>query len=104
MMTATIYSITEGFTLRCNTIAPDKSISHRSAMFSLLAKGESVVENFLRAEDTMNTLQIVKDLGARVEDNGSVLRISSNGIQEPFDILDCGNSENYSSKARKQNQ
>jgi len=92
MMTATIYSITEGFTLKCDAIAPDKSISHRSAMFSLLAKGESVVENFLRAEDTMNTLQIVKDLGAEVEDDGKVLRISSNGIQEPFDILDCGNS------------
>ncbi len=92
MMTATIYSITEGFTLGCNAIAPDKSISHRSAMFSLLAQGESVIENFLRAEDTMNTLQIVKDLGARVEDDGKILRISSNGIQEPFDILDCGNS------------
>ena len=92
MKTATIYSITEGFTLKCDAIAPDKSISHRSAMFSLLAKGESVVENFLRAEDTMNTLQIVKDLGAKVEDDGKVIRISSNGIQEPFDILDCGNS------------
>jgi len=92
MKKATIYSITEGFTLKCDSIAPDKSISHRSAMFSLLAKGESVVENFLRAEDTMNTLQIVKDLGAKVEDDGKVLRISSNGIKEPFDILDCGNS------------
>ena len=92
MMTATIYSRTEGFTLSCDAIAPDKSISHRSAMFSLLAKGESVIENFLRAEDTMNTLQIVKDLGAKVEDDGKVLHISSNGIKEPFDILDCGNS------------
>ena len=90
--TATVYCIEEAFTLRCDSIAPDKSISHRSAMFSLLAKGESRVENFLRAEDTMNTLQIVKDLGAQVEDDGKVLRISSNGIQEPFDILDCGNS------------
>lgn len=92
MSTATIYCITEGFDLKCDSIAPDKSISHRSAMFSLLAKGESVVENFLRAEDTLNTLQIVKDLGAEVKDDGKVLRISSNGIQEPFDILDCGNS------------
>jgi len=90
--TATIYSITEGFSLQCDAIAPDKSISHRSAMFSLLAKGESVVENFLRAEDTLNTLQIVKDLGADVKDDGKVIRISSQGIQEPFDILDCGNS------------
>ncbi len=92
MSTATIYTMREGFTLRCDSIAPDKSISHRSAMFALLARGESVVENFLRAEDTMNTLQIVKDLGAKVEDEGGVLRISSEGIQEPFDILDCGNS------------
>jgi len=92
MSTATIYSITDSFDLKCDSIAPDKSISHRSAMFSLLAKGESVVENFLRAEDTLNTLQIVKDLGANVEDDGKVIRISSTGIQEPFDILDCGNS------------
>ena len=92
MMTATIYSITQGFSLKCDSIAPDKSISHRSAMFSLLAQGESVVENFLRAEDTMNTLQIVKDLGATVIDDGKSLRISSDGIKEPFDILDCGNS------------
>ncbi|MDF1881534.1 3-phosphoshikimate 1-carboxyvinyltransferase [Sulfurimonas sp. MAG313] len=90
--TATVYSITQGFTLRCDSIAPDKSISHRSAMFSLLAKGESVIENFLRAEDTMNTLQIVKDLGAEIEDDGHIIKIRSNGIQEPFDILDCGNS------------
>lgn len=92
MKTATIYSNTESFTLRCDSIAADKSISHRSAMFSLLAKGESVVENFLRAEDTMNTLQIVKDLGADVQDDGNIIKISSNGIKEPFDILDCGNS------------
>jgi 3-phosphoshikimate 1-carboxyvinyltransferase len=92
MKTATIYALNEGFRLQCDAIAPDKSISHRSAMFSLLAKGESVIENFLRAEDTLNTLQIVKDLGAKVEDDGKVIRISSQGIQEPFDILDCGNS------------
>lgn len=92
MKNATIYSIAEAFKLKCDQIAPDKSISHRSAMFSLLAKGESVIENFLRAEDTLNTLQIVKDLGATVKDDGKVVRISSEGIKEPFDILDCGNS------------
>lgn len=92
MKNATIYSIAEAFKLKCDQIAPDKSISHRSAMFSLLAKGESVIENFLRAEDTLNTLQIVKDLGATVKDDGKVIRISSEGIKEPFDILDCGNS------------
>lgn len=92
MKKASIYSLSQPFTLKCDQIAPDKSISHRCAMFSLLAKGESVIENFLRAEDTLNTLQIVKDLGATVIDDGRVIRISSEGIREPFDILDCGNS------------
>ena len=92
MKTATIYSSIDSFSLKCDSIAPDKSISHRSAMFSLLASGESVIENFLRAEDTMNTLQIVKDLGADVKDDGNIIKISSDGIKEPFDVLDCGNS------------
>jgi len=80
------------FTFQTDAIAPDKSISHRCAMFSMLAKGESVIKNFLRAEDTLNSLQIVKDLGATVVDEGDVIRISSQGIQESADILDCGNS------------
>ncbi len=80
------------FEFRSDAVAPDKSISHRSAMFATLAEGESVVRNFLRGEDTMNTLRIVEALGAKVEDDGTVIRIVSNGIQEPDDVLDCGNS------------
>ena len=82
----------DSFSLVIDSIAPDKSISHRSAMFAMLASGKSVVENFLRAEDTLNTLQIVRHLGAQIEDNGDVITISSEGIQESFEILDCGNS------------
>jgi len=82
----------EKFSLIIDDVAPDKSISHRSVMFSMLAKGESVITNFLRAEDTMNSLNIVKHLGAVVEDDGKVIKISSNGIQESFEVLDCGNS------------
>ncbi|WP_345974428.1 3-phosphoshikimate 1-carboxyvinyltransferase [Sulfurimonas sp. HSL3-7] len=80
------------FTFQTDAIAADKSISHRCAMFSMLAKGESVIENFLRAEDTMNSLRIVEKLGAKVLDDGTIIRISSEGIQESEDILDCGNS------------
>ncbi|MDQ7045800.1 MAG: 3-phosphoshikimate 1-carboxyvinyltransferase [Sulfurimonas sp.] len=82
----------ESFCLSISDIAPDKSISHRSVMFSMLAEGESEIRNFLRAEDTLNSLEIVKNLGAKVTDDGEVIRISSQGIQEPFEILDCGNS------------
>ena len=82
----------KSFSLKISEIAPDKSISHRSVMFSMLADGVSEIENFLRAEDTLNSLEIVRNLGAEVEDNGSVIKISSDGIKEPFEILDCGNS------------
>ncbi len=82
----------DSFSLCIGDIASDKSISHRSAMFAMLAKGKSVVENFLRAEDTLNTLEIVRHLGAEVEDDGSVIMIESKGIQESFEVLDCGNS------------
>lgn len=81
-----------GFSFKSAAIASDKSISHRSAMFAMLAEGETVIENYLRGEDTMNTLQIVKNLGADVQDDGTVITIKSSGIQEPEEILDCGNS------------
>ena len=80
------------FDINISDIAPDKSISHRSAMFAMLANGTSDIRNFLRAEDTLNTLEIVKNLGAKVEDDGVTIRISSEGIKESFEILDCGNS------------
>ena len=80
------------FSLAISTIAPDKSISHRSVMFAMLADGVSEIENFLRAEDTMNSLEIVKNLGATVEDDGKIIKISSKGIKESFEVLDCGNS------------
>lgn len=80
------------FTLKSDAIAPDKSISHRCAMFALLAQGESKIVNFLRAEDTLNTLNIVGQLGATIVDDGTTITIQSNGIIESSDILDCGNS------------
>ena len=80
------------FSLTISDIAPDKSISHRSAMFSMLAEGTSEITNFLRAEDTLNTLEIVKNLGAKVDDDGVTIKISSEGIKESSEILDCGNS------------
>ena len=80
------------FSLVISEIAPDKSISHRCAMFAMLAEGTSEITNFLRAEDTLNSLKIVEKLGAKVIDDGITVKISSNGIKESDDILDCGNS------------
>ncbi len=91
-MSSVVVFPAESFSLIISEIAPDKSISHRSVMFAMLANGESVIENFLRAEDTMNSLEIVKNLGATVVDDGKTIRISSDGIKESFEVLDCGNS------------
>ncbi len=81
------------FDIAIDTIAPDKSISHRCAIFSLLSDKPSRVRNFLRAEDTLNTLSIVEKLGAKVDDEGEVITVTPPAsINEPAAILDCGNS------------
>ena len=91
-MSKVIITPAKTFSLDIDSIAPDKSISHRSVMFAMLGEGQTKIKNFLRAEDTLNSLEIVKNLGAKVEDDGEVIKISSDGIKEPFEILDCGNS------------
>ncbi|MDH4261985.1 MAG: 3-phosphoshikimate 1-carboxyvinyltransferase [Spirochaetia bacterium] len=45
----------------------DKSLSHRSAIFSALGRGTFEIKNFLTAEDTINTLNAMKNLGVRIE-------------------------------------
>jgi len=92
MSKVVISKVQKSFSLTISEIAPDKSISHRSVMFPMLAGGTSEIENFLRAEDTLNSLEIVKNLGAIVEDDGKIIKISSNGILESSEVLDCGNS------------
>jgi 3-phosphoshikimate 1-carboxyvinyltransferase len=83
----------KGFDLTIENIAPDKSISHRCAIFSLLSDKPSIVRNFLRAEDTLCTLNIAKGLGAKIDDDGETITITpQDRLYEPDDILDCGNS------------
>ncbi len=81
------------FDITIDSIAADKSISHRSAMFSLLSDAPSKIRNFLQAEDTLNTLHIVQELGAKIEKKENEITITPPpSIQEPDNILDCGNS------------
>jgi len=74
---------------------PDKSISHRAVLFSSLAKGRSVIRNFLRAEDPLSTLRACRALGADIDDSGDDIIVRGTGIRclaEPSDVIDCGNS------------
>lgn len=73
----------------------DKSISHRSIMFGSLAKGVTTVHDILRGEDVLSTMQVFRDLGVTIEDDGSVVKIHGlgfDGLKAPQNKLDMGNS------------
>ena len=88
-----IKKCSKAFSLECSDIAPDKSISHRCAMFSLLSDKPSSIKNFLLGEDTLASLSIAQQLGAEVIREGSSLTITPPAkLTEPDNILDCGNA------------
>lgn len=73
----------------------DKSISHRSIMFGSLAKGVTRVRDILRGEDVLSTMQVFRDLGVTIEDDGDVVTIHGvgfNGLKAPQNKLNMGNS------------
>ena len=73
----------------------DKSISHRSIIFGSLATGETKVYDILRGEDVISTIQVFRDLGVSIQDDGDVIRIQGvgfQGLQAPTAPLDMGNS------------
>ncbi|MCI4399975.1 MAG: 3-phosphoshikimate 1-carboxyvinyltransferase [Campylobacteraceae bacterium] len=81
------------FEIEIDAIATDKSISHRCAIFSLLSNKPSKIKNFLKAEDTLNSLGIAAALGAKAQWEGDTLTITPpSSLSEPDDVLDCGNS------------
>ena len=76
-------------------VPSDKSISHRAIILPSLAKGESVVKNFLKAGDTLTTLNVYRKLGVNIEEKENIIYIKGKGLyslKEPEDILDMGNS------------
>ncbi len=77
------------------TPPPDKSISHRAIIISSIAEGKSLVRNFLRAGDTLSTVNAMRALGVGIEDQNSEMVVSGiglRGLTEPTDVIDCGNS------------
>ncbi len=88
-----IHALTQGFDKEFEKIAADKSISHRFAIFSMLCENECVAKNYLLAQDTLNTLEIVRNLGALVQRNADEVRIKApKSLNSPNKILECGNS------------
>lgn len=75
-------------------IPPDKSISHRTAMFAALTKGIVNIKNFSKGADCHSTLNIIKNLGCDIKFHSEMdLTINaSNAFKAPLCPLDCGNS------------
>jgi len=73
----------------------DKSISHRSLIFSSIAKGPSVIKNLLKADDVLHTLNILRNLGVNIIENKNEIIVygcGKEGLKEPQVVLDTGNS------------
>ena len=73
----------------------DKSISHRSIIFSSIAVGESHISGFLEGEDSLNTLKAFQAMGVGIvrDDEEIVVRgVGLHGLKAPAEKLDMGNS------------
>jgi len=73
----------------------DKSISHRAALFSALAAGETRIENFATSADCASTLSCLEQLGVEIRRESSTVHVKGvgkTGFQKSEVALDCGNS------------
>ncbi|MDB4915772.1 MAG: 3-phosphoshikimate 1-carboxyvinyltransferase [Gemmatimonadetes bacterium] len=73
----------------------DKSISHRSLIFSALAEGNSRVRGILRSQDVQSTAGVLRALGVDIPELSgdiSVTGVGPAGFRTPATDLDCGNS------------
>lgn len=70
---------------------PDKSVTHRSIMFNAFAKGRAIVTNPLRACDTLSTVDCMRRLGAKIEDDGKNFVICGGNLHSAeLDVGDSG--------------
>lgn len=73
----------------------DKSISHRAVILGSIAKGETKIYDILRGEDVLSTIQVFRDLGVSISDDGQVVTVQGvgfDGLKAPKKPLDMGNS------------
>jgi len=73
----------------------DKSVSHRSVMFSAMAKGESKIYNCLMSEDVLRTIAAFREMGCKITIDGDKITVIGkgiNGLQKPEKELYLGNS------------
>lgn len=77
-------------------IPGDKSISHRSLICAALAQGTSSVQGLLLGGDNRATWKALEAMGVTItqqdEATVTVEGVGLHGLQEPENVIDCGNS------------
>ncbi|MGI6031706.1 MAG: 3-phosphoshikimate 1-carboxyvinyltransferase [Eubacteriales bacterium] len=77
------------------TVAPDKSISHRGVMLGSIARGTTLIRNFLMGEDCLSTISCFRQMGVDIQIDGENVRVQGQGmrgLREPEGTLYTGNS------------
>ncbi len=88
------YSITNGINGYAN-IPGDKSISHRSIIIPSISRGICEIDNILKSDDVLHTLQAFKDMGVKIEENKNKILIHGKGLdslKKPKNKIYLGNS------------
>ena len=70
----------------------DKSVTHRAIMLLGGADGEAVITNALMGEDCLSTCRCMRSLGAKIEVDGTTLRVQGTPHFRRGKELNCGNS------------
>lgn len=76
-------------------LSGDKSVSHRAVMFASLAKGKSIIQNCLDADDVNSTIKCFKQLGCEIERKEGIVTVNGMGyknFKKPGNDLYAGNS------------
>ncbi len=77
------------------TLPGDKSVSHRSIIFSSLAGGNSKISNLLESDDVFSTISCFKKLGCEIDKVDDSYIVKGKGFinfVQPISKLNAGNS------------
>ena len=76
-------------------IPGDKSISHRSIIIPSISNGICEINNILKSEDVIHTVNAFKNMGVKIEESSKKLIVYGNGLnslQKPKSEIFLGNS------------
>ena len=84
-------------------IPGDKSISHRSVIIPSISNGISVINNYLKSEDVINTIKAFRSMGVKIIEEDEKLIIFGKGLsslKKPNKEIYLGNSGTSSRRGR----